>query len=47
MEDVLVLILATIEILGRDPTNRNLIGKHDIVPVLIRVSLISYSGFPL
>ena len=37
MEDVLVLILATIEVLSRDRTNRNLIGKYDIIPIITRV----------
>eukprot|EP00800_Vazella_pourtalesii_P011179 TRINITY_DN2690_c0_g3_i3.p1 TRINITY_DN2690_c0_g3~~TRINITY_DN2690_c0_g3_i3.p1 ORF type:complete len:760 (+),score=125.90 TRINITY_DN2690_c0_g3_i3:32-2281(+) len=37
MEDVLVLILSTIEVLSRDQINRNLIGKHDIIPVIIRL----------
>ena len=40
MEDVLVLILATIEVLSRDRTNRNLIGNYDIIPVIIRVSVV-------
>ncbi|KAI6654937.1 beta-catenin [Oopsacas minuta] len=37
MEDVLVLILSTVEVLAKDHVNRNLIGKHDSIPVIIRL----------
>ena len=45
MEDVLVLVLSTVEILSRDAINRHMIGKQDIIPLLVAVSY--HSNIPL